>query len=61
LLVASQSVTFIQLPKAHEKNKPTPAAGARPAGAAAKATAVAAVPRRKITSSGNSSSSRKQQ
>ena len=50
LLVASQLVAFVQLPEAHEGNKPTPAAGAGPAGAAAEATAVAAIPRRKITS-----------
>ena len=54
LLVASQLVAFVQLPEALGGSEPAPAAGAGPA---AEATAVAAAPRRKMTSSGSSSSS----
>ena len=57
LVVATQLVEFVQLPKAHGRSEPAPAARAGPAGAAAEATAVAAAPGRKMTSSGSSSSS----
>ena len=63
LLVASQLVAFVQLLEVHGGSEPAPAAGAGPAGAgpagaAAEATAVAAAPGRKMTSSGSSSSRR---
>ena len=57
LVVATQLVAFVQLPEAHGGSEPAPAARAGPAGAAAEATAVAAAPGRKMTSSGSSSSS----
>ena len=55
LVVATQLVAFVQLPEAHGGSEPAPAARAGPAGAAAEATAVAAAPGRKMTSSGSSS------
>ena len=53
LVVATQLVAFVQLPEAHGGSEPAPAARAGPA----EATAVAAAPGRKMTSSGSSSSS----
>ena len=55
LLVTSQLVVFIQLSEAHGGTKPAPGAGTRPAGKAAKATIIAAIPKRKISSSGSNS------
>ena len=57
LVVATQLVAFVQLPEVQGGSEPAPATRAGPAGAAAaEATAIAAAPGRKITSSGSSSS-----